>query len=268
MTPAAVVGREWRRFTPAERFARFAVYLAIVTAIVVSVRTVEVIPDFVADAPEQIADLFRRMWPPDLGYYPQGIHAALVDSIHIATVGTVLGVAMALPFGFFAARNVTPFAWLNWSARLVLISTRSINTLVFALFFVAVFGPGALAGTLAIAFHSIGFLGRLFSEALEVTSPGPVEALRAAGAPWPSLIIYGYWPQVAPAFWGLILFRWDINVRESIVLGLVGAGGVGMVLDTALNLFQWTRVAMVLVAILAVVVVAEVAVTYIRKKII
>jgi len=268
MTPAALAEREWRRFTPAERFARFMVYLSIVTAIVVSIRTVEVNPEFIADAPEQIADLFRRMWPPDIAYYPQEIHEALIDSIHIATIGTVLGTAMALPFGFLAARNVTPFTWLNWAARLVLISTRSINTLVFALFFVAVFGPGPLAGTLAIAFHSIGFLGRLFSEALEVTAPGPVEALRAAGAPWPSLIVYGYWPQVEPAFWALVLFRWDINVRESIVLGLVGAGGVGMVIDTAMNLFQWERVAMVLVAILAVVIVAEVVVTYIRKKII
>jgi len=268
MTPAALAEREWRRFTPAERFARFMVYLTIVSAIVVSIRTVEVIPEFIADAPEQIADLFRRMWPPDIAYYPQEVNTALIDSIHIATIGTVLGVAMALPFGFLAARNVTPFRWLNWAARLVLISTRSINTLVFALFFVAVFGPGPLAGTLAIAFHSIGFLGRLFSEALEVTAPGPVEALRAAGAPWPSLIVYGYWPQVEPAFWALVLFRWDINVRESIVLGLVGAGGIGMVLDTAMNLFQWERVAMVLVAILAVVVLAEIAVTYIRKKII
>ena len=101
-----------------------------------------------------------------------------------------------------------------------------------------------------------------------MTAPGPVEALRAAGAPWPSLLVYGYWPQVEPAFWALVLFRWDINVRESIVLGLVGAGGIGMVLDTAMNLFQWERVAMVLLAILAVVIVAEVVVTYIRKKII
>ncbi|HKA42931.1 MAG TPA: phosphonate ABC transporter, permease protein PhnE [Burkholderiales bacterium] len=268
MTPDAVARREWRRFTPTERLARYAVYLAIVTAIVVSIRTVEVIPEFVLDAPEQIADLFRRMWPPDAAYYPEGIHAALLDSIHIASVGTALGIAMALPFGFLSARNVTPIAWLNWLARFVLVAARSINTLVFALLFVAIFGPGALAGTLAIAFHSIGFLGRLFSEALEVASPGPIEALRAAGAPWASLVVYGYWPQVAPAFWALVLFRWDINVRESIVLGLVGAGGIGMALDTALNLFQWTRVAMVLVAILAVVVVAEVAVTYIRKKII
>ena len=264
----AVMQREWRRYSAGERLARFMVYAAIVAAVVLSIRTVEVIPDFILDAPEQVVDLLKRMWPPDVASYPQEIHAALLDSLHIATVGTVLGVAMALPFGFLAARNVTPWPWLNWVARLVLISTRSVNTLVFALFFVAVFGPGALAGTLAIAFHSIGFVGRLFSEALENTSPGPIEALRAAGAPAASIISFGYWPQVVPAFWSLVLFRWDINVRESIVLGLVGAGGVGMALDNALNLFQWNRVAMVLLAILGVVIAAEVVVTTIRQKII
>ena len=268
MTPAMIAEREWQRFAPRERAARFAVYLAIVLAVVVSAGTVEVIPEFIADAPEQIADLLRRMWPPELAYYPEGIHEALLDSIHIASLGTVLGVLMAVPVGFLAARNVTQAPVVNWLARLVLICARSVNTLVFALFFVAVFGPGALAGTLAIAFHSIGFLGRLFSEALEVTHPGPVEALRSAGANWASQIVFGYWPQVSPAFWSLVLFRWDINVRESIVLGLVGAGGIGMVLDSAMNLFQWPRVAAILVTIFAVVILAEVAVTQIRKRII
>jgi len=264
----AIASREWRRFSIGERIARFGVYLMIVAATVVSLRTVEVIPEFVADAPEQIADLARRMWPPDLAYYPQEIHSAMMDSIHIATIGTVLGMLMAVPIGFAAARNVTPLPWLNGLARLALICARSVNTLVFALFFVAVFGPGALAGTLAIAFHSIGFLGRLFSEALEVCNPGPIEALRSAGAGWGGAIVYGYWPQVSPAFWSLLLFRWDINVRESIVLGLVGAGGVGMVLDTAMNLFQWPRVAAVLITIFVVVILAEIAVTQIRKRII
>jgi phosphonate transport system permease protein len=138
---------------------------------------------------------------------------------------------------------------------------------VWALLFVAVFGPGALAGTLAIAFRSIGFVGKLFGEALEEGNRGPIEALEAAGAPWRSRFTWGYWPQVEPAFWSIVLFRWDINVRESAVLGLVGAGGIGMALDTAMNLFQWDRVAMVLFSIFAVVVIAEVAVTQIRKKI-
>ena len=123
------------------------------------------------------------------------------------------------------------------------------------------------AGTLAIAFRSIGFVGKLVGEAIEEANRGTIEALEAVGAPWLSILVKGYWPQIQPAFWSVVLFRWDINVRESIVLGLVGAGGVGMVLDNAMNLFLWGRVAMVLIAILAVVVLAEVAVTYIRKKI-
>jgi phosphonate transport system permease protein len=262
------VNREWLRFTPAQRFGRFVVYLAIVAAIVASAESVEIIPEFLADAPEQIMDMLRRMWPVAWGYYPEGVHEALVDSLHIATLGTVLAVLMAVPVAFLAARNVTPYPWLNYAAKFILVAARSVNTLVWALFFVAVFGPGALAGTLAIAFHSIGFTGKLLGEALEESNRGSVEALQAAGAPWLSLALKAYWPQVKPAFWAIVLFRWDINVRESAVLGLVGAGGVGMALDTALNLFQWDRAALILIAIFVVVVVAEIGVTWLRKKII
>jgi len=264
----AAIDREWRRFTPAERFARFAVYFAVVAAIVVSLETVEVIPEFVYDAPAQIGDMLRRMWPVAWGFYPEGVQAPLLESLHIATLGTVLAVVMAVPVAFLAARNVTPHAGFNYLAKLILVSARSVNTLIWALFFVAVFGPGALAGTLAIAFHSIGFTGKLLSEALEETNRGTIEALHATGAPWLSVALQGYWPQVKPAFWSIVLFRWDINVRESAVLGLVGAGGVGMALDTALNLFQWDRVAIILLAIFAVVIIAEIAVTAIRQRII
>ena len=259
--------REWRRFTASQRLARFAVYLVIVAAIVASARTVEVIPEFLYDAPEQMRDLFVRMWPVAFYHYPDGVHAALVETLHIATLGTILAVLMALPIGVAAAYNVVPSRTINYLAKLLLVSSRSVNSLVWALLFVAVFGPGALAGTLAIAFRSIGFVGNLVGEALEEAERGPVEALVAAGAPWLSLLSQGYWPQVEPAFWSILLFRWDINVRESAVLGLVGAGGIGMALDTALNLFQWPRVAMVLLAIFAVVVIAEIGVTQIRRRI-
>ena len=265
---SAALEREWRRFTPAERIGRFVVYFCVVAAVVASLRTVEVIPEFLYDAPEQIGDMLRRMWPVAWQHYPEGVHAPLLDSLHIATLGTVLAVLMAVPVAFLAARNVTPNAWLNYAAKLILVAARSVNTLIWALFFVAVFGPGTLAGTLAIAFHSIGFTGKLLGEALEESNRGTIEALEASGAPWLSIALKGYWPQVRPAFWAIVLFRWDINVRESAVLGLVGAGGVGMALDTALNLFQWDRAATILVAILAVVVAAEVATTQLRKRII
>jgi hypothetical protein len=148
-----------------------------------------------------------------------------MDSLHIATLGTVLAVLMAVPVAFLAARNVTPYAGLNYAAKLILVAARSVNTLIWALFFVAVLGPGALAGTLAIAFHSIGFTGKLLGEALEESNRGTIEALEASGAPWLSIALKGYWPQLRPAFWATVLFRWDINVRESAVLGLVGPRG-------------------------------------------
>jgi len=265
---ASVGERIWRRFTPSQRLARFTVYLTIVAAIVVSLRHIEIIPEFLYDAPEQVGDLLTRMWPIDWAAYRTEVHASLVETLHIASLGTLLSLVLALPVGVLAAHNLVPFTPVNLAAKLVLVSSRSVNSLVWALLFVGIFGPGALAGTLAIAFRSIGFVGKLFGEALEEAQPGPVEALTAAGAPWASRFAFGYWPQVKPAFWSIALFRWDINVRESAVLGLVGAGGIGMALDAALNLFQWDRVAVVLVAIFAIVIAAELIVTQVRKRMI
>jgi phosphonate transport system permease protein len=258
----------WQRFTLKERLARFTVFLGFALALSISIRTVEVIPEFLLDAPTQVMDLLSRMWPPDYGYYPEGIHHAMMETLHIASLGTLLAILMAVPVGIMGAKNIVNVPILNWLAKLILVSSRSVNTLVWALLFVAVFGPGPLAGTVCIGFRSVGFVGKLFAEALEESDPGPVEALTASGAPWFSVFLKGYWPQVAPAFWGIFLFRWDINVRESAVIGLVGAGGIGMVLDTALNLFFWDRVSVILVSIFVIVIVAELVVTNIRKRII
>ncbi len=258
--------RSWHRHSPSERLGRLFLTLGIVAALAWAVRTVEIIPEFLADAPEQMADLLLRMWPPDVAHYYPSVHAALLETIHIATLGTILGIALALPFALLAARSICPVAPLRGFAQLVLVSSRSVNSLVWALVFVAVFGPGPAAGVFAIAFRSVGFVGKLLAEALEETQKGPLEALTAAGAPGGARMLKGVWPQVQPAFWGIALFRWDINLRESAVLGLVGAGGIGVVLDDAINFFQWERVATVLLAILAVVVVAEVVVTRIRAR--
>lgn len=259
---------KWERFTFAERLARFAVFLGFAVALSASLRTVEIIPEFLYDAPTQVADLLTRMYPLDTGYYWEGIHSSMMETLHIATLGTLLAVVMAVPVGIMGANNIVRFPLFNWFAKLILVSSRSVNSLVWALLFVAIFGPGALAGTVCIGFRSVGFVGKLFAEALEEADPGPIEALTSAGASWPSIFLKGYWPQVAPAFWGIFLFRWDINVRESAVIGLVGAGGIGMVLDTALNLFYWDRVSVILLSIFTVVIIAELLVTNIRKRII
>lgn len=259
--------RKLERFTPTERFLRWAVLLLAVAALVTSLRHVEVIPEFLYDAPEQMLDLLHRMWPPNVAYYGEEVHAALLETLHIATLGTILAVILAVPVGLLGARNITSNPLLNALSKFILVSSRSVNSLVWAILFVAIFGPGAMAGTLAIAFRSIGFVGKLLAEALEETPRGPIEALEASGAPWISIMLKGYWPQVKPSFWAISLFRWDINVRESAVLGLVGAGGIGVALDSALNLFYWDQAATVLLSIFAVVVLAELLVTQIRKRI-
>src|SRR2546423_150184 len=200
--------RIWRRFTPAHRMARFVVYLLAGLAIAAAIRTVEIIPEFLTDAPEQVADLLTRMWPIDIAYYLTGVHAALTETLHIASLGTLLALVMAIPVGLLAARNICPFTSLNLFAKLILVSSRSVNSLVWALLFVGIFGPGALAGTLAIAFRSIGFVGKLFGEAIEETARGPIEALDAAGAPW--LFRLGFWclARGKPPLLAVALFFW------------------------------------------------------------
>ncbi len=261
-------GRKWDRVSSSERLWRYILLLGAAILVAVCMRNVDVVTEFLWDSPTQVADLFQRMWPVDFNYYPEGVHAALVDTIHIATLGTMLSIVLSLPVGLMVAKNITKNKFLNWLGMFILVSSRSVSVLVWALLFVAIFGPGSFAGTITIAVRSIGFVGKLFGEALEECHPGPVEALKAAGAPWISVFMKAYWPQVLPSYWGIALFRWDINVRESAVIGLVGAGGIGMVLDHALNLFQWTRVSLILVCIFALVVIGEVFVTYIRKRII
>ena len=258
--------REWQRFTPAQKLARYACYVVAAVAVVVSLRSVNVIPEFVYDAPSQIGDLFGRMYPPDFRYLGPTL-AALVETMHIATLGTLLALVLAVPVGLLAASNLTRSTAVNVAAKFVLVASRSVDTLVWALLFVAIMGPGPLAGALAIAFRSIGFTGKLLAEALEEANRGTIEALVASGAPVASVITKGYWPQVRPAFYSIALFRWDINIRESAVLGLVGAGGIGVALDTALNLLYWDQVAVVLLTIFAVVIIAEVIVTTVRNRV-
>ena len=266
MTVAERLNTDWVRLSPAKRLSRFAFYLFAVVALVASLRTIDVIPEFLYDAPDQMADLLKRMWPPDPKYITATLQG-LVETLHIATLGTIIAIVCAVPVGLLAARNVTPSLPLNLFAKFLFVTSRSINSLVWALLFVAIFGPGPLAGTLAIAFRSIGFTGKLFAEAVEEANAGSVEALTAAGASKPSTLLLGYWPQVRPAFWSIALFRWDINIRESAVLGIVGAGGVGVALDTALNLLYWDQVSVVLIAIFIVVILAEVIVTAVRKQV-
>ena len=262
----ALAERLWQRHTLGQKLARTAFWLGIGIAVLLSLRNINVIWEFLWDAPEQMRDMARRMFPPDYAYYRVAVHTALIETFHIATLGTIFALIAALPLSILAAHNLTPNRGLNFLAKTLLVASRSVNSLVWALLFIAVFGPGPLAGTAAIACRSVGFVGKLLGEALEEVPRGAIEALKAAGATQSSQILYGYWPAVKPAFWSIMLLRWDINVRESSVLGLVGAGGIGMIMNSAIDLFEWDRVAIILLTIFAVVVIAEIVITYFRRR--
>src|SRR5262249_47682994 len=135
--PTGVEPRRWERFTPAERAMRYAFYLAVLIAIGWSLRSIEIIPEFLYDSPQQTADLFVRMWPIDWAWYPKVVHAALLETLHTATLGTVLAIAVASPVALMVARNITHSVLLNAIGRFILVTTRSVNAMIWALFFVA-----------------------------------------------------------------------------------------------------------------------------------
>jgi phosphonate transport system permease protein len=165
---------------------------------------------------------------------------------------------MGMPVAFLAARNTSPSAlFLRPVALFIIVSSRSINSLIWALLLVAIIGPGPLAGIIAIALRSIGFIAKLMYEAIEEIDPTQVEAVAATGASPGQVLTYGIWPQILPAFAGVSVFRWDINIRESTVLGLVGAGGIGLNLQASLNVLAWPQVTLIFIVILATVVASE-----------
>jgi len=147
------------------------------------------------------------------------------------------------------------------------VTSRSVNTVVWGLLFVAIFGPGPVAGICAIAARSIGFLGKLIAEAIEEVDEGQLEAIEATGASRLQVLLMGVLPQVLPVIWGTTVYRWDINIRESTVLGFVGGGGIGIILYSSINQFAWREVGIILLSILVVVIISEFISATIRQKI-
>ncbi len=249
----------WRRRERARQLAIWGGWLAGTAVFVycwrlISDRTIWM---FVLDAPEQAADLMSRMVPPKWSYM-ESLWLPLWDTLNIATLGTAISLVIAVPVAFCAARNTTPsVVFVRPVALFVIVASRSINSLIWALMLVTIIGPGVFAGVLAIGLRSIGFCAKLLYEAIEEIDPNQVEAVTATGASGAQVLSYGIVPQVMPAFAGISVFRWDINIRESTVLGLVGAGGIGLQLDASIATLAWTQVSLILLAILATVIVSE-----------
>ncbi|MBT3306471.1 MAG: phosphonate ABC transporter, permease protein PhnE [Alphaproteobacteria bacterium] len=212
---------------------------------------------FVVDAPRQAADMMERMVPPKWSYM-EHLWRPVWDTITIATLGTLMAVVMAFPIAFLAARNTTPSAvFVRPVALFIIVASRSINSLLWALMLVVILGPGVFAGVLAIGFRSIGFCAKLLYEAIEEIDETEVEAITATGATGLQILNYGIVPQILPAFAGISIFRWDINIRESAILGLVGAGGIGLQLSSSIDTVTWTQVSVILLVILVTVIASE-----------
>jgi phosphonate transport system permease protein len=191
-----------------------------------------------------------------------------IETIQMAFLGTVFAVILSIPVALLAANNITPSKPVKVLASGFIAFTRTVPDIVFALIFISAVGLGPLPGILALAIHSVGMLGKLYAESIEEVDPGPVEAVEAVGASKLQAVYYAVIPQVTPSFVASTLYRFDINVRSSIVLGLVGAGGIGFELIMTMRLFRYHEMFTILIIIFIVVVLSEWASNSIRTHII
>lgn len=210
-------------------------------------------------------DLLKEMVPPDWSYF-QVITTAMLDTIRMAIIGTTLGAILAIPLALLAASNVFTSTFLYGPARLVLNFIRTIPDLLLAAIFVAIFGIGPLPGILALTFFSIGLVAKLLYESIESIDSGPLEAMTAVGANKVQWIVYGVIPQVKAHFVSYVLYTFEVNVRAAAVLGLVGAGGIGLYYDRTLGFLQYQQTASIIIYTLFVVLLIDYVSTLLREK--
>lgn len=207
------------------------------------------------------------------GFFPPDFHdwrtyvQEMVATVQIALWGTALAVICAVPFGLLSSSNIVP-AWVYQPVRRVMDTTRAINEMVFAMLFIVAVGLGPFAGVLALWVHTTGILAKLFSEAVEAIDPQPVEGIRATGASALEEILYGVLPQVLPLWISFSLYRFESNVRSASVVGMVGAGGIGVVLWEIVRAFQYAQTCAVMLIIVVTVTVIDLASARIRKALI
>lgn len=245
---------------------QFALYLMCVLLFTVSVNGVGVSPGDLVTGIPHMGRILSEMVPPDLNRL-QAMARALVETFQMALVGAVFGVAMSVPLAIFASRTHTPHPLLYHAARLLVSLFRTVPDLVWALFFVASVGLGPFAGALAIMIDTVGFCGRFFAEAMEEVDRGPQEALGALGAGRQAIVVCAVLPAALPSFINTSLFSLEKGTRASVVLGLVGAGGIGIELKAAMDMFRYDQAATTILMILALVVVVEHISTAIRRRV-
>jgi len=253
-----------------KRVIMAAIYLVLLTLVVWSVKVT-----VIEDTDWERLGGFGKVWEAtnrfiglDMALFPNLIEPA-IETLMIACLGTLLGVLICIPAAWFGALNITPFKPVTYPlARMMMTLSRSIHEIVWALFFVSAVGLGALAGIFAIAVRSVGFIAKMSAEAIEDIDPGPVEAIRAVGGNDFQVVIFAILPQVLPQVLGVIIFEWEINIRRSAILGLVGAGGLGLVFFRQMNTFNFHGVMTVIVAILGLILIGEALSYWTRRSII
>jgi phosphonate transport system permease protein len=213
-----------------------------------------------------MADFVVRMFPPDFSVLGSAVKGAL-QTLEIAVVGTSLAALLAFPLGFLSARNVAP-PGLFYGMRGVLNLFRSIDTMVYALFFVAAVGLGPFPGVMAVVVYTTMSLAKLYSEAIEGIDTGPVEAITATGATRLQILRYGVIPQIVPLFISYILYRLETNIRAAAILGFVGAGGIGFYIQTYLRMMNYRAAACVLLVLIVMVMAVDFASSQIRKALV
>jgi phosphonate transport system permease protein len=254
------------RSTPLRVMLWVATMVVLLALFIQSCIVVQARPQDLVTGAHGMADLLTRAMPPAVDQFVPNLWPIL-ETVDLAIFGTVIGVMLAFPLAILAAANVSPARPLYYASRALIGLTRVVPDLVWALLFVTAVGLGPFPGALALAVHSIGMLGRLFAEVIEDMDMGPVEALTLTGASRLHVLSHAVVPGVLPSLLGIGLFRFDENLRSSLVLGFVGAGGIGFQLLTAMNLFEYPTVSFLLLVTFVLVTVAERASAYLRARV-
>lgn len=211
--------------------------------------------------------LMRGLIRPDLEIFPLA-WSSMTETFFMAILGTALGGLLAFPLSFFAAGNLLGGTRWALPGKAILVAIRTFPELVLAIIFVSAAGPGPTAGIMAMGIHSIGYLGKVFSDVIEGIDQGPMEAIRAAGGNQLHTFLFAVVPQVLPEFASHVLYRFEINLRAATVLGIVGAGGIGLPLIQRLNFRRWDEVSMLLIVIVAFVIIVDAISSRIRRRLV
>lgn len=213
-----------------------------------------------------IGDLLVQMFPPDWGYVLE-LGRPVLETLQIGIISSICAAMLSLPLAFLAARNVSPHPLIYQPVRLVLTICRGVSELIWALLFVVAVGLGPFAGVIALIIFATGVIAKLLAEAIEAVDPGPLEAMSAAGASRWQVFLYGAWPQVVPLYFSYCLYYWDHNTRQAVVLGFVGAGGVGYTLFFNLSTYYFEKATMAMLVLVALIVLIDRTCLYLRSKV-